>query len=124
MLWRAYYDNGTTSDSEWDIRKVPTEGVIVMVQKDDAPGDPYAVGRELLFDRDYYCWDVKQGRWFGCDLYGMNDYLRREGWKKVLFGRWTERSNYKSLLLKAQGDPDFPVKSALQAGEERLREIA
>ena len=47
----------------------------------------------------------------------MSDYLRRPGWKKVIEGRTTDRAIYKQTLLAMQADPDFPVKSALQAGE-------
>lgn len=119
--WGIYYDTGHVARAhDCDVQNLPAEGVVVVVQRDDAPGDVYAVGRELIFDRDYYCW--QDGRWFGCDLYGMNDYLRRPGWKKVLFGRWTDRANYKRLLLAAQHDPEFPPKSTFQHGEERLRD--
>ncbi len=118
--WGIYYDSGDVVRADaCQVENLTAEGVVVIVQRDDAIGDVYAVGRELIFDRDYYCW--QDGRWFGCDLYGMNDYLRRSGWKKVLFGRWTDRANYKALLLAAQFDPAFPPKSALQSGEERLR---
>lgn len=89
-----------------------------IVQRDDTPGDVYAVGRELLFDADYYCW--REGRWFRCDLYGLFDYLRQPGWKKVLAGRTASRTAYKRAVLAAQTDSDFPVKTAMQAGERAL----
>lgn len=123
LRWRIYYDDGTTHDSS---TPEPTGnergvGVLVIVQADDAPGDPYAVGRELLFDADFYCWRARDARWFRCDLYGLFDYLASPGlMKKVLAGRMVERDVYKSTLIAAQGDPDFPPKSAVQAGEERL----
>lgn len=125
-LYRVYYDDGsmTLSDGNRDfVAELDGEGVIVIVQEDSDPGDPYAVGRELLFDADYYCWRAADLRWFRCDLYGLFDYLRRPGWKKVLAGRTVPRDIYKATLIKAQNDPDFPVKTAIQAGEGRLRDL-
>ena len=81
--------------SATNVRDVRGEGVQAIAQRDDDPGDAYAVGRELLFDADYYCWRFATpettGRWFRCDLYGLFDYLRRPGWKKVLAGRTADR---------------------------------
>lgn len=115
MQWRVFYDDGTTVDSRTPLEDVRGDGVQVIVQRDDAVGDLYAVGRELLFDADFYCW--RDDRWFRCDLYGLFDYLRLPGLKKVLAGRTAHRAAYKAALLRAQQDTDFPVKSALQAGE-------
>jgi hypothetical protein len=118
VRFRIYYDDGTTYDGDpW---MAPCDGVQIIVQKDDAAGDPYAVGRELLYDTDFYCWRVEQQQWFKCDLYGMFDYLRAPGPKKVLAGRTALRSAYKAAIVRAIQDPDFPLKSAKQAGEERL----
>jgi hypothetical protein len=116
--WRVYYDDGTTYDG--DVWTAPCDGVQVLVQRDDAAGDLYAVGRELLFDADFYCWRVEAERWFRCDLYGLFDYLRSPGMKKIVAGRTAPRDAYKGALLRAQADPDFPVKTARQAGEGRL----
>lgn len=117
-LWRVYYDDGSTVDSTTPLEDVRGDGVQVIVQRDDAPGDVYAVGRELLFDADYYCW--RGDRWFRCDLYGLFDYLRAPGLKKVLAGRTATRMAYKTAMIRAQADMDFPPKSAWQAGEARI----
>jgi hypothetical protein len=113
--WRVYYGDGSVVDWRTPLEDVRGEDVIVIVQSDDAPGDQYAVGRELLYDADYYCW--RDGGWFRCDLYGLFDYLRQSGLKKVLAGRWVPRHAYKAALSAAFYDPDFPVKTANQAGE-------
>lgn len=122
MRFRIYYDDGT-ADSGTPLEDVRGDGVIVIVQADDAPGDPYAVGRELLFDADYYCWRLEDRRWFRCDIRGLFDYLVAPGMKKVLAGRTVQRAVYKDALRRAQADPDFPVKSAIQAGESRLVDV-
>lgn len=117
--FRIFYDDWSTFDG--DPCDAPTEGVIAIVQRDDAVGDPYAVGRTIVFDKDFYWW---VGTWVGGDLYGLFDYLRNHrGARCVAFGRWTDRANYKAILLRAQNDLDFPVKTALQAGEDKLRDI-
>ena len=119
-----YYDDGTTHDDSAGIIAAPGAGVIVVVQDDNDPGDIYAVGRELLFDADYYCWREEEQRWFRCDLRGLFDYLLTSGWKKVLAGRTAPRSVYRAVLQRAQNDPDFSIKSASQRGEERLAELS
>jgi hypothetical protein len=122
VQWRVYYDDVPPQDSlNATVMGVRGEGVQAIAQRDATPGDPYAVGRELLFDADFYCWNFNDERWFRCDLYGLFDYLRRPGFKKVLAGRTANRAAYKRALIAAQSDPDFPPKSAIQAGEERLR---
>lgn len=121
IAWRVYYDDGRSQDSNLGLEWIRGEGVQAIVQRDDTPGDIYAVGRELLFDADFYCW--RGDRWFRCDLYGLFDYLRQPGWKKVLAGRTADRAAYKRAVLAAQNDPDFPPKSALQAGEHRLNHV-
>lgn len=109
-MFRIYYDDGSTSD---DLEKAPGVGVIVIVQLDaDA-------GRELLHRKDFYYFE--RGRWFGCDLYGLFDYLARPGMKKVVAGRNTEHRNYHLLYERARLDPDFPAKTAFLTGEDRPR---
>lgn len=129
--WRVYYDDGSVFDN-FTPRLVgmvhepmfaPGSGVIAIVQDDDAPGDVYAVGRELLFDADYYCWRMEENRWFKCDIRGLFDYLDSPGWKKVLAGRTAPRSVYRSVLIQAINDPNFKVRSAVQANEARLKEL-
>lgn len=117
--WRIYYDGGT-ADWRQAVETIPGEGVIAIVQADDTPGDPYAVGRQVLFDRDFYWWEGDG--WVMGDAYGLFDYLRRPGWKKIVAGRTVDRRRYKATLTQAVTDPDFPVKTARQAGEARLPE--
>lgn len=73
------------------------------------------VGKEILHQKDFYYFE--DGRWFGCDLYGLFDYLRRPGWRKVVAGRNTEHRNYQALYERARVDPDLPYKTARLSGE-------
>lgn len=103
--WRIYYDSGETySDEDGPLESAPCDGVIVVVQVDRD------VGREILHLKDFYYWEHR--RWWGCDAYGRDDYLRRAGWKKLVAGRNTDYANYSALFDRAMRDPDFPSKSA------------
>lgn len=108
--WRIYYDDGRTCDSSSSpLEHVSCDGVIVIAQED---GD---VGRELLHLKDFYYWD--SGKWYGCDCYGLFDYLRRPGWKKMVAGRNTTHANYHALMDRARLDPWLPFKTARLTGE-------
>ncbi|RPH64995.1 MAG: hypothetical protein EHM89_00200 [Acidobacteria bacterium] len=109
--WRIYYDDGSTYDGPVDL--APCDGVIVVAQADAD------VGREILHLKDFYYWE--RDRWFGCDLYGLWDYLRRPGWKKTLAGRNTEHRNYSAIYQRALDDDDLPPKSARHMNEAPRR---
>jgi hypothetical protein len=112
--WCVWYDDGRIYRSDTGpVDAAPCDGVIVIAQADAD------VGRELLHLKDFYYWE--RSRWFGCDRYGMEDYLRRPGWKKVIAGRNTEPATYHALMDRARLDPWLPAKSALLTGEPRQR---
>jgi hypothetical protein len=110
-MYRVYYDDGSTYDGVVEL--APCEGVIVVVQDDPD------VGREVLHIKDFYVFDA--ARWWGCDRWGMEDYLRRPGWKKVLAGRNTTYANYSALYDRANHDPDFATKSGYLLTEAQKR---
>lgn len=112
MKWCIWYDDGTRLTSETsDVIVVPCDGVIVIAQED------VEVGRELLHMKDFYYWDVERQRWYGCDSYGLFDYFRRPGWKKIVAGRNTSHQNYHKLMDQARLDPWLPAKNARLTGE-------
>ena len=115
MLWRVYYDDGRTySDEDGALEDAPGDGVIAIAQIDPD------VGRHILHMKDFYY--REHSRWYGCDIYGLFDYLRRLGWKKVIAGRNTTSSNYHAIMDRARLDPGLPEKNALLAGEMRPRD--
>lgn len=109
MRWRIYYDNGDAWDSDMGLEDAPGRGVLVIAQADAD------VGKELLHRKDFYYFD---GRWFGCDLFGLWDYLERPGLKKVVAGRNATHRNYHATYERARTDTDLPYKTALLTGEE------
>jgi len=111
MSYRIYYDDDSTYDGA--VQLAPCEGVVVIVQEDTN------VGREVLHIKDFYYHE--HGRWWGSDRWGMEDYLRRPGWRKIVAGRNTSYANYSTLYDKASRDPDFPPKSGLLLTEEPKR---
>lgn len=114
MRWRIYYDDGSTySSADGAVEFAPCDGIIIIAQSDDD------VGREILHRKDFYYWE--RGRWFGCDRYGLEDYLRRPGWKKIAAGRNTEHRNYQILFHRACTEPGLPAKTARQVAEEPAR---
>lgn len=110
-MFRIYYDDGSSYDQA--VKAAPCEGVIIVVQDDPD------VGREVLHIKDFYYWE--HGRWWGADRWGMEDYLRRPGWKKVLAGRNTSYANYAALYDQANHDPDFAPKTGRLLTEEPKR---
>ncbi len=114
MRWRIYYDDGSTcSSTDAPVESAPCDGVIIVAQADED------IGREILHRKDFYYFE--RGRWFGCDRYGLEDYLRRPGWKKILAGRNTEHRNYQALYHRACTEPGLPEKTARQVAEEPMR---
>ena len=113
MQWRIYYTDGATySDADGPLEDAPGLGVLVIAQR-----DPDA-GRELLHRKDYYYHEG--GRWVGCDLFGLWDYLGRPGWRKVVAGRNAPYPVYSAVYEAARTDPELPAKSALLIDEVPL----
>lgn len=108
LLWRVYYDDGTTIDnSEKDPHHVRRDGVVCIVQPDSG------VGRIVLHRWDYYCWRNDEQCWYGSELGGFWDYLfNHTGPLAVLFGRTLPTDKYSTILKAASSDNDFSVKSA------------
>lgn len=118
VKWRVYYDSGLTADNlTHAVEDVPVDGVVAIAQVHDDANDPLRSGRELLYDRDFYYYEHE--RWYKCDQYGRDDYLRRPGWKRVLAGRNTTTANYHVIKMRALNDIDLPFKSAWLPGERR-----
>lgn len=105
-MWRIYYDDGSTFDSyQGEPQDAPTEGFICAVGYDEN-GDRY-----IMHGWDFYCWDIVGNQWWGCDVFGLHDRLRRN----VLFaykeGRTVSKKEWQEIIKTAQSDPDFPISS-------------
>lgn len=113
MRWRVYYDDGSTFDDRAGLPwEAPGLGVQVIVQRHPA------VGREILTRFDWYYWRVDLGVWWASDLFGLLDQLTSDTANRVRAVRAGRNARaYASVLAMAEGDPDFPRKSARLEGE-------
>lgn len=75
--WTIYYDDGTTfSSHDGEAFDAPAVGVVAVVQD----------GHQTQHGKDAWYW--REGRWCGCDQWGMLDYMMNlRGPKYVIFGR-------------------------------------
>ena len=105
MLYRIYYADGSTYDSNqgkpWE---APGLGVLVIVQEHRIQGER----AYLQHMADYYVW--KDNRWQGCDLFYIWQYLlvnRTDFPKAVLAGETVINDIYTKAVCMAKDDPDF-----------------
>lgn len=110
--WKVYYSDGSTySDLDGGPEQAPKTGVAILLQENPV------VGHKIEYGLDFYCfWGT---HWRASDNFGLWDYLSQPGYKVVLFGRWVNNDEFKSLVDKANNDPDIPKKSAWLRGERR-----
>jgi len=96
--WLIFYGDGSTYGNEdgapWDAPALDVQ-VIVMSK-------PY----QTQAKEHFYVWDNRgEGwRWYGCNEFGMYDYLMKPGWKKVIFGRKIARADFAHILQRAHKD--------------------
>ena len=64
--------------------------------------------RYIQHSRDFYCWHPGELRWWGVDLFGLLDLLRRNALHAYKEGRTVTRAEFQRLMHSAHVDPDFP----------------
>lgn len=102
-MWRIYYDDKDThEDGDGPAVGEQARGVQVILQSD--PG----VGWHMQSGSDYYIW--RDGRWWGCDIAGLFDYLMDSG--LVLFGRMIDRDEFNEIFSQAMADRKLPYKDS------------
>lgn len=112
MKWRIWYDDGSTfSNEDGRPQDAPGRGLICIVQVDERTGRRRLTG-------DYYVWML--GRWFSVDLFGLWDYLSKQGMKVVKFGRFASYTRYAEICRRADSDPAFPARSGWHPSEHRI----
>ena len=106
MKWRIYYDDDKTFDSS-------------MGGPEDAPVEGFqcAVGYDFMGTRyiqsgyNFYFWHEGEQRWWGVDIAGLFDCLRRgligNTYKE---GRSVPRLEFQKCMEAAHYDEDFPTK--------------
>jgi hypothetical protein len=111
ILWRVYYGDGTTFDSDMgEPQDAPCTNVQVIAEPHPE------VGRRLWQKCDYYWYD---GFWWGGDIVGFLDYLMWPGLKVVKFGRAIHLAEFRDIYVRAKVDPDFQPKSGWLPDERR-----
>lgn len=94
VKFRVYYDDGTTYIGDPFI--APATGVVVIACEDTKANK----GFRMTMSKDAYF--LKDGRWWGCDVMGMYDYLMSYvGPKAVLFGRTIRDDLYWDIVSRA-----------------------
>ena len=76
----------------------PTRDVQAIVQSAEG------VGWAMQHTADYYVWRADLDEWRGTDIFGLWDYLARDGWKKVLFGRTISNDEFNAVYQRAKRD--------------------
>lgn len=117
MRWRIYYSDGVFSDTDGSAYMAPALGVLVVACEDEA------VGRVLVYGQSYYFWWEKHQRWWGGNLFGMYDYLREPGPKRVLFGREVPNPDWDAAIKRATDDDYLPIKSAVHPLERSMLRV-
>ena len=112
ILWRIFYGDGTTFDSDTGgPEDAPCTNVQIIVE-------PHPdVGRRMWQKCDYYWYD--RAFWWGGDIVGYLDYLMCPGWKTVKFGRAMHTKDFDHIYRRAKNDPDFARKSGWLPEERR-----
>lgn len=94
VKWCIIYEDGTTfSDIDGGPADAPVERVQFIAQYNDANG------WEALCNFPFYVWDYRDGveKWYCASESGRENYMREEGWRKVLIGSWIGDKRYEEL---------------------------
>jgi hypothetical protein len=106
VIWRIYYSDGSTFDSEQGSPEdAPSFGVVCIVQPDPDRK------RNIMHGWDWYYYNDVEGNapmWWGCDVAGLHDRLLHNlGVRAVKLGRTVSNDVWQKLLKRADLDPDF-----------------
>lgn len=102
--WKIYFADGTTfSNTDGPPELSPGLGVICVLSYDEDQR------RKISHAEHYYSFNFEIGRWFAHDACGLWQYLSSPGVKVVRFGTFAGELVYRSVMLAAQQDPEFPV---------------
>ena len=102
--WRIFYDDGSTYDSTMGgPSDAPSEGFICAIGYDET-GKRY-----IMHGWDFYQWDFEAHQWWGMDLPGLFDRLRRNKVYAYKEGRTVMRKTWEAIMIRANNDPDFPI---------------
>ena len=114
-MFRIYYSDGSTFEGEPE--DAPAEHVQCVAFNDPDLGYE-TVGRRVLRDWDIFIYSEGIG-WHGTNKYAdLRHHLVHSKVRRVLFGEWIPRDQFKAILHRAETDPPFRVKSATDPTED------
>lgn len=104
MLWRIYYDDGSTfSSADGEPEDAPGWGVIAintLREEREPPG--------CVYGYDYYVFDPTICEWIGVDLTGFLDRSTCPAWRRrtraLLIGRTIGEIQFKQLIQRAASE--------------------
>jgi len=122
MRWRIYLSPtefiSSTDTTPQALETKWHKGVQVIVQEDKDHN------WATQSNSDYYVWDDRGDgpRWWGCDDFGLFDYLTEPGWKIVLGARSITTAEFTKTFFEAKNDPEWGKKAAFHRKERRPNE--
>jgi len=109
--WKIYYGDGTTYDGDQDPYLAPTTNAQIAVIADPNHG------WTMQAYEGFYWYEPDMDAWIAGDSFGYNDYMLRDGPKKVIFGRTIDTAEFTRIMSVAINDPAIPVKSGWYPNE-------
>lgn len=101
--WKIFYDDGSTfSSDEGQPHDAPTEGFVC------ALGYNESGARYIMHGWDFYRFDRESDQWWGMNVYGLHDCLRRNNVYAYKEGRTLTDKRFQEIMRNAHTDPDFP----------------
>lgn len=95
--WLVIYGDGSECNSD-DCSPFDVPGQDVQACASRTTDDQSQKGYEPVFGWDFYVW--RDDQWYGCEIFGLWDYLVRPGPKKVLFGRTVSNDAYRAAVKR------------------------
>lgn len=114
LVWRIYYGDSSTFDSsQGGPQDAPPWGVLCVVEPDPV------TGRHIVADpqKGFFVWCDEHGEWDVKDYAGLLDFLAHFPGSVVRFGRGVPNAVFRTVLARANADPDFPKRSGRHAHE-------
>ena len=100
MMWRVYYEDGSTWDYKQGIKGMPTHGVICVLQKvNNGVNDQW----HIVYGCQYYM--RAQDEWLHAYISDVEDYIQHQiPIDTLLVGRMTTKKRFAHVFQKAKDD--------------------